>query len=188
MENGTYEQIVSHLETELELNGLEFPDELPINTVTQQAPQQNSEKPKQRATIAKNQVNIKIIAVNSNEIKTTPEITRIVPTITMVVPNKTLTPTIKFSNNTKANNTNNQRDRKCRPAFPPCGTCVELTTPQRNVPLEQTQQTDRLPGIDDRKDKTKSNREMLEATQMRMSKLQPKLYTKNATSSLRSRM
>ena len=46
LENGTYEQIVSHLERELELNGLEGPDELPINTVTQQAPQQNSDEPK----------------------------------------------------------------------------------------------------------------------------------------------
>ena len=50
---------------------------------------------------------------------------------------------------------------------------VELTTPQRNVTLEQTQLTDRLLGIDDRKDKTQSNWEMLEATQMGMSKLQP---------------
>ena len=46
LENGTYEQIVSHLERELELNGLEAPDEMLINTVTQQAPQQNSNKPR----------------------------------------------------------------------------------------------------------------------------------------------
>ena len=46
LENGTYEQIVSHLQKDLELNGLQAPDEMPINTVTQQAPQQNSEKPK----------------------------------------------------------------------------------------------------------------------------------------------
>ena len=46
LENGTYEQIVSHLEKELELNGLKAPDEMPINTVTQQAPQQNSNKPR----------------------------------------------------------------------------------------------------------------------------------------------
>ena len=45
LENGAYIQIVSHLESELELNGLEAPDEMPINTVTQQTPQQNSEKP-----------------------------------------------------------------------------------------------------------------------------------------------
>ena len=46
LENVTYEQIVSHLEWELELNGLEAPDELQIDTVTQQATQQNSGKPK----------------------------------------------------------------------------------------------------------------------------------------------
>ena len=34
LENGTYEQIVTHLERELELNGLEAPDELPINNVS----------------------------------------------------------------------------------------------------------------------------------------------------------
>ena len=46
LENGTYEQIVSHLERELELNGLEAPDEIQLNTVIQQDTQQNSEKPK----------------------------------------------------------------------------------------------------------------------------------------------
>ena len=34
MENGTYEQIVTHLEGELELNSLEYPDETQMNTVT----------------------------------------------------------------------------------------------------------------------------------------------------------
>ena len=46
LKNGTYEKIVSHLERKLELNGLEAPDELQINTVTQQTTQTNSEKPK----------------------------------------------------------------------------------------------------------------------------------------------
>ena len=46
LENGTYEQIVSHLGRELELNGLEAPDEMLINTVTQQPPQQNSNEPR----------------------------------------------------------------------------------------------------------------------------------------------
>ena len=34
LENGTYEQIVPHLEKELELNSLEYPDETQMNTVT----------------------------------------------------------------------------------------------------------------------------------------------------------
>ena len=46
LENGTCEQIVSYLEKEFELNCLEDPDELLINTVMQQATQPNPEKPK----------------------------------------------------------------------------------------------------------------------------------------------
>ena len=46
LENGTYEQIVSHLERKIKFNGLEAPDKMPINTLTQQAPQQNSNEPK----------------------------------------------------------------------------------------------------------------------------------------------
>ena len=46
LENGTYEQIVTHLERELELNGLEAPDELPINNVSQQPTNTNAERPK----------------------------------------------------------------------------------------------------------------------------------------------
>ena len=34
LENGTYEQIVTHLEKELELNSLEYPDKTQMNTVT----------------------------------------------------------------------------------------------------------------------------------------------------------
>ena len=82
MENGTYEQIVSHLERELELNGLEAPDEMQINTVMQQDTRQNSEKPNQRATIAKSQATIEINAVNSNEEKTKPKTIQIVPQLT----------------------------------------------------------------------------------------------------------
>ena len=98
LENGTYKQILSHLDRELELNGLEAPDELQTNTVTQQAAQQNSESSNQLATIVKNQVTAETSAVNSNERKTEPVITRIVPTITTakIVVKQTLTPTIKF--------------------------------------------------------------------------------------------
>ena len=46
LENGTYEQIVTHLEKELELNGLEAPDELQINTVSQQLTNANADRSK----------------------------------------------------------------------------------------------------------------------------------------------
>ena len=46
LENGTYEQIVTHLERELQLKGLEAPDEPPINIVSQQPTNTNADRPK----------------------------------------------------------------------------------------------------------------------------------------------
>ena len=46
LENGTYEQIVTHLEKELELNGLEAPDELQMNTVSHKTANTNADEPK----------------------------------------------------------------------------------------------------------------------------------------------
>ena len=46
LENDTYEQIVTHLEKELELNGLEAPDELQINTVSHNNANTNADRPK----------------------------------------------------------------------------------------------------------------------------------------------
>ena len=46
LEKRTYEQIVTHLERELELNGLEAPDELPINNMSQQPTNTNADRPK----------------------------------------------------------------------------------------------------------------------------------------------
>ena len=46
LQNGTYEEIVTHLEGELELNGLEAPDELPLNKVSQQPTNTNADRPK----------------------------------------------------------------------------------------------------------------------------------------------
>ena len=59
LENGTNEQIVTHLERELELNGLEAPDELQINTVSHNTANTNAERP----TNVKNQ-DITEISVN----------------------------------------------------------------------------------------------------------------------------
>ena len=46
LENGTYEQSVTHLERELELNGLEAPDEQQINIVSQHATNFIADRPK----------------------------------------------------------------------------------------------------------------------------------------------
>ena len=125
LENGTYEQIVSHLERELELNGLEAPDEMPINTVTQQAPQQNSNKPRptchrckkpghyqnqcRQLKREKDQTRNNTNSANNNGSAQTNS-----------NPNNNHN---KVANNTKGNNINNQRDRRPKPVFPPCETC-----------------------------------------------------------------
>ena len=49
LENVKNKQVVSHLKRELELNVLGAADELQINTVTQQATQQNPGKPKPKS-------------------------------------------------------------------------------------------------------------------------------------------
>ena len=46
LENSTYEQIVTHLERELELNGLEAPDELQTNTVSHNTAKANADRAK----------------------------------------------------------------------------------------------------------------------------------------------
>ena len=93
----------------------------------------------------------------------------------MVVLKQTLTLTIKFQKIPTPTKQKIKETEDLDLSSHPVRPVVELTTPQRNVTLEQTQLRDRLFGIDDRKDKTKSNREMPRATQMGMSKLQPKL-------------
>ena len=124
LENGTYQQIVSHLEGESELNGSEAPDEMPINTVTQQAPQQNSNKPRPtchrckkpghyqnhccQLKREKDQTRNNTNSANNNNGSAQ----------TNSNPNNN-----KITNNTKGNNINNHRDRKSRPVFPPCETC-----------------------------------------------------------------
>ena len=123
LENGTYEQIVSHLERELELNGLEAPDEMPINTVTQQAPQQNSNKPRPTCHHCKKPGHYQNqccqlkrekdqLRNNTNSASNNNGSTQ-----TNSNPNN------KTANTTKANKINNQRDRRPRPVFPLCETC-----------------------------------------------------------------
>ena len=46
LDNGTFGQIVTHLEMELELNGLEASDELQINIVSHQLTNANAGRPK----------------------------------------------------------------------------------------------------------------------------------------------
>ena len=124
LENGTYEQIVSHLERELELNGLEAPDEMPINTVTQQAPQQNANKPKPTCHHCKKpghyQNQCRQLKREKDQTRNNANSANTDNGSAQTNPNPNNN---KVANNTKWNNTNNQRDRRPGPVFPPCETC-----------------------------------------------------------------
>ena len=162
LENGTYEQIVSHLKKELELNGLEAPDEMQLNAVMQQDTQQNTGKPKPTCHHCKKPGHYRN---QGRQLKREKD---------------------QSQNNTDsaANNKNNNGSAPRRTiqiikvtedldlSFHPVRHVAEPTTPQRDATLEQTQRTDRLLEIDGRKDKTKPNREILKITRMAMSKLQ----------------
>ena len=121
LENGTYEQIVTHLEREIELNGLEAPDELPINNVSQQPTNTNDDRTKptchhckktghyrnqcrllkkQREPTGNNQNNPgkKNSATNTSN------------------------PTSNVNNNNN-NKNSNKAERKPKTVYPPCETC-----------------------------------------------------------------
>ena len=123
LENGTNEQIVSHLERELELNGLEAPDEMPIDTVTQKAPQQNSYKPRPTCYHCKKpghyQTHCRQLKREKEQARNNTNSANNNNGSAQTNPN----PNNKVANITKGNNINIQRDKRPRHVFPPCETC-----------------------------------------------------------------
>ena len=124
LENGTCEQIVLHLETELESNALEAPDEMPRNTVKQQAPQQNSNKPRPTCHHCKKpghyQNQCRQLKREEDRTRNNTHSANNNSGIAQLNSNPNSN---NVADNNKGNNINNQRDRKSRPVFPPCETC-----------------------------------------------------------------
>ena len=123
LENGTYEQIVSHFERELELNGLEAPEEMPINTVTQQTPQQNTNKPRPTCHHCKKpgryQNQCRQLKREKDQTRNNTNSTNNINESAQTNSNPNNN---KNATDTKGNNINNQRDRRPKPVFPPCET------------------------------------------------------------------
>ena len=93
----------------------------------------------------------------------------------MIVVKRSLTPTLKFLTIPTQTIQIFKKTENLELSTHAVRSVVKLTIQHRNVTLEQTQRTNRLPGTDDRKDRIKSNKEMPKATQMGMFKRQPKL-------------
>ena len=161
---------MTHLERELELNGLEAPDELQINTVSHNTVNANTDKTKptchycrkpghyknqcrllkkQREQTENNQNN----PGNKNSDANTSN------------PNGNV-------NNHNNNNRNRNRAEKSQKLFThPVRHVARQTISQRDAIMEPMQPIDRLPGREDRKDKIRSKKELFEMTQTKIARL-----------------
>ena len=122
LENGIYKQIVTHLERELELKGLEAPDELQINTVSHTTANANADRPKptchhcrkpghyrklcrllkkQREQTENNQNNLGNKNSDAN----------------------TSNPNCNVNNRNNDNKNSNRAEKKPKTVYPPCETC-----------------------------------------------------------------
>ena len=125
MKNGIYEQIAPHLKIELKLIGLEATDELQVNTVTQQAMQENPEKPKPSCHHCKKPGHDKNQCIQLKLEKD--EAQNNTNSASNNNNNNNGGQTNSNSNNhnphnTNANNTKNWNDRKPGPVYPTCET------------------------------------------------------------------
>ena len=172
LENGTYEQIVTHLEKELELNGLKplmrYKQKLWVTTLQTQMLKDTN----QRATTVKNQ-DIAEISVNcwknsENKLKIFKLILE-TEAVTPIFPTRTATLTIITTTKTETKPKESQKF-----FIHPVRRVARQTILKRNATTEPMQPIDRLPGKKDRKDKIKSKKKPIKMTGMELFKLQPK--------------
>ena len=127
LENGTCEQIVSHLESVLELNGLKTPDEMQINTVTQQATEPNLEKPKPTCHYCKKPGHYRNQCRQLKKEHRTQKDTNKNSADNNIIKNSGQTNSNTHNNNTvsngNANSENNRTDWKPRTVIPFCEAC-----------------------------------------------------------------
>ena len=139
LENATIEQIMSILEKELELNGLEAPDQLQINTVTKQTTQQKPEKPKpichhckkpghHRNQCRQLKQEKDPALINTNKADNNKKIINCQTNSHC---------NVKFPTNTNANNTKNQKDRRPRPVYPANRPPLRNRRPERQNQVQQ---------------------------------------------------
>ena len=178
--SGTYKQIVSRLEKELELNGSETLDELQLYTVKQHATKSNPEKLKptchhceksshyqkqwrqlrkeKNQTETNNNSAVKNNNSNNNSAQTNSNtVTKKLPGMAMLTKQTTET-------------TENQEIPTHH-----LGTVAKWTTPQRKGIFKPMQQTDCLPGMDDRWNRARFNNKTHRTIQLQFSRRQPKL-------------
>ena len=122
MENGSYEQIWTHLEKELELNGLEAPDELQIKTVSHITVNSKADRSKPtchyRKKPGQNKNQCRLLKKQQEQTENNQNNPR----------NKnsdvnTSNPNGNVNNPNNNNRNSNGAERKPKTVYPPCETC-----------------------------------------------------------------
>ena len=122
LENGTYEQIVTHLERELELNGLEAPDEPQINTVSHNTVNANTDKTKPTCHYCKKPGHYKNQCRLLKKQREQTENNQNNPGNKNSDAN-TFNPNGNVNNPNNNNRNSNRAERKPKTVYPPCETC-----------------------------------------------------------------
>ena len=175
LENGTFEQIVTHLERKIELIGLETPEELHKNTKSQQPSNSNADKPKptchhyKKPGQFRNQC--RLLKKQRKQTEDTQNNT--------ANKNSGANNSIQNSNVNKSNNNSpknsNRANRKPKTVYPPCETCGKTNHSTKKSYFGANAANRRLPGIEDHKDRIRSQREPIKVTLMMFRNLQPKI-------------
>ena len=122
LENGTYEQIVTHLEKELELMCLEAPDELQINTLSHNTVNANANRTKPTCHYCKKPGHDK------NQCRLLKKQREQTQNIQNIPGNKnsdakTSNTNANVNNPNNDNRNSNRAERKPKTVYPPCETC-----------------------------------------------------------------
>ena len=118
--NGTYEQIVTHLEKELELNGMEAPDELQMNTVGHNTVNANADRTKPTCHYCKKPGHYQCQLLKKQRGQT--ENNQNNPGNKNSDVN-TSNPNGNVNNLNNNNRNSNTAERKPKTVYPPCETC-----------------------------------------------------------------
>ena len=154
LENGTYEQVVTHLGRKLELNGLEDPDELQINTVSHNTVNANADRAKPTCHYCKKPGHYKNQSRLLIQQREQTENNKDNPGNKAVMPiplTRTATSTIL----TTTTGTVTEPKESQKLFTHPVRHVVRQTIQQREAIMEPMQPIDRLPGREDRKHKTR---------------------------------
>ena len=160
LENGTYEQIATHLEEEFELNGMEALDELQINTVSHNTANANADRPKPTCHHCKKPGHYRNQCRLLKWQKEQSEDTKNSPGNKNSGANNSIP-----NNNTNKNNNNNNNYRnrhraeiKPKTIYPPCETCGKTNHSTEKCYYGAILANRPPPGTEDRKDRIRSKK------------------------------